>query len=243
MRTLYIDIETSPIVGDVWSLWQQNVGLNQIHEVTRMLCFAAKWEGEKKTYFLSEWTEGTEAMVGAAHALLEEADVVVHYNGNSFDVKHLNREFKEQGLAPPAPFKSVDVLNTIKQRFKLPSNKLQYVSTWLGLEGKVQHSGHSLWRGVIDGDAKARATMAKYNKQDVVLLEKVVAELGPWMIGVPNQNLYGGNGCPLCGADALQKRGFSYTLGGQYQRYQCMSCKAWSKDTSRIEGTKIVSTK
>jgi len=240
MKTLIYDIETSPLEADVWGMWQQNVGLNQLRKPTRMLCFAAKWKGSKKTEFHSEWGNGTADMVGAAWELLNAADAVVHFNGTTFDDKHMNREFQEQKLGPPSPFKKIDVLRTVKSQFRLPSNKLQYVSTWLGLEGKVQHSGHSLWTGVMNRDPKALKMMRTYNIQDVVLLEKVYDELLPWIVGHPNQNLYDGQGCPKCGGEHLTKEGFAYTNQGKFQRFSCTQCGAWSKSTQRIDGTQIV---
>lgn len=239
MKALVIDIETSPNVADVWGLWQQNVGLNQLHESTRMLCFAAKWVGSRKTEFRAEWDDKGQ-MVDRAWELLNEADAVIHYNGDRFDIPHLNREFVQAGLGPASPFRSVDICKTVKQQFKFPSNKLQYVSTALGLEGKLQHSGHSLWTQVIAGDPKAQKQMEKYNVQDVVLLEKVYDRLIPWIKNLPNMNLNGGAGCPRCGRGNLQKRGFSQTNQGYFQRYQCQDCGGWSKDTTRIEGARHV---
>ena len=45
-RVLLFDIETAPILGYVWSLWEQNVGLNQIHSDWYVLSWAAKWLGD-----------------------------------------------------------------------------------------------------------------------------------------------------------------------------------------------------
>lgn len=240
MKILILDIETSANVVDVWSLWNVNVGLNQIHEVTRMLCLAAKWHGEKKTMFFSEWTDGKEGMIQAVWDLLDQADAVVSYNGDRFDIQHLNREFVQAGMGPPSPFKSIDIVKSVKRRFRFPSNKLQYVSVAIGFEGKLQHSGHSLWTGVIKGDAKARKTMQRYNVQDVVLLEKVHDKLLPWLVSYPNVNLYQAEeGCPKCGSQKLQKRGTSVTLGRVYQRLHCTSCGAWSRSAGVLKSTTI----
>lgn len=238
MKILTIDIETSPNVADVWGLWNQNVGINQLHESTRMLCYAYKWHGEKKTYFESEWS--SDDMLEPLWTALDDADAVVTYNGDRFDITHINREFVQAGYGPPSPFKSVDIVKVVKKHFRFPSNKLQYVSTALGLEGKLQHSGHSLWTRVLEGDEKAQRLMQRYNIQDVVLLEKVYDKLLPWIHTLPNRNLFGGDGCPRCGSSLLQKRGFSYTNQGQFQRYQCQDCGGWSKESVRLDGTKIV---
>src|SRR5690606_27030575 len=130
------------------------------------LCFVAKWRGQKKVIFeAGDYAPTGESgrMVSALPELLTDADVVVHFNGRRFDVPHANREFKQAGLAPPAPFQQLDLLETCRKRFKLPSNKLAYISEWLGLEGKVAHEGHSLWVKCMAGDAKAWRDMKKYN--------------------------------------------------------------------------------
>ena len=44
-KVLVFDIETSPLLARVWSIWQQNVGLNQLKEDWFILSYAAKWLG------------------------------------------------------------------------------------------------------------------------------------------------------------------------------------------------------
>lgn len=232
MKLLHIDIETSPNLAHVWGLWQQNVGLSQIVESTEMMCFAAKWQGARRVEFFSSFHNGKADMVGAAHELLDSADAVCHYYGKRFDIPHLNREFVEAGMTPPSPYKQIDLKQQVARRFKFPSNKLQYVSTALGLEGKVQHSGHSLWVRCMAGDEKAWAQMRKYNKQDVVLLEQMYNRLLPWLTGLPNVALHTAadtDVCPKCGSCDLQRRGFETTSVGRFQRFQCQGCGGWSR--------------
>src|SRR5690606_10614258 len=42
-KVLVFDIETSPIIAHVWSLWDQNVGLNQIMTEWHIMSWSAKW--------------------------------------------------------------------------------------------------------------------------------------------------------------------------------------------------------
>ena len=51
MRTLLLDVETSPNTAHVWGLWQQTVSLNQLMESSRVMCWAAKWVDEKVILF------------------------------------------------------------------------------------------------------------------------------------------------------------------------------------------------
>jgi hypothetical protein len=239
MRVLLIDIETSPISAYVWGLTNQFISIGQIIEPTRMLCFAAKWLGDKGTMFWSEHADGREAMVEAAHRLYDEADVVMHFNGKSFDSKHLNREFLTAGMAPPSPYKQVDLLLAARKNFRFPSNKLAYLSEALGLEGKTAHEGFSLWPKCMAGDAKAWKKMEKYNRRDVELLEELYEKLLPWVPTLPNRHLYGDSGCPACGHDDLRTNGFAYTAVSKFRQYRCGSCGTFFRSSKREFGTSL----
>ena len=181
-------------------------------------------------------TKPTKVMLQRIHDLISEADAVVHYNGSRFDMPILNKEFLLNNLAPPAPYKQIDLLRVVRKEFRFPSNKLDYVAQRLGLGKKTSHEGYQLWVKCMNREPAAWKVMEKYNKQDVVLLEKVYDRLLPW-IGKqhPNRNLFDGKGCPTCGSDKLQKRGFSYTVSGKFQRYQCTSCGSWAKTNKSLE--------
>lgn len=239
MRTLLLDIETAPNLVWAWGLYDQNINVNQIVEPARMLCFSAKWLGEPKVFFYSEWN--THKMVERAHALLDEADVVIHYNGKRFDIPHLNREFVLLGLNPPSPYQQIDLYQTVKSRFRFASGKLDHVASELGVGQKVRHEGVDLWLKTMDGDPAARNRMRKYNIQDTKLLEGLYHKLQPWIVGHPNARLIDGGACPVCSAGVgfLQKRGFAHTRTGTYQQYQCQACGSWSRASRRSDGTTV----
>lgn len=237
-RILSLDIETSPIVAHAWGLRNQNVGINQIIERPRTMCFSAKFLDERKVTFYSEFAHGPDVMFHAAHALLDRADVVLHYNGDRFDLPRLNTEFILMGLTPPAPYKSIDLYKIIRRNFAFPSNKLAYISEQLGLTGKVKHEGHGLWIKCLAGDPKAWAKMKKYNVQDVRLLEELYELLLPWISGHPHIGLYTGETdcCTNCGSADLERRGFALTGVGRFQRYRCRGCGTWTRSNRRELG-------
>lgn len=238
MRILALDIELSPNLAHVWSLWNVNVGLPQLIESAEMICFAAKWLGEEEVEFWS-LNDGKTEMVSRAHELLDQADVVLHYNGRKFDIPHLNREFLLAGLAPPSPYQQIDLYAAVRKRFRFPSNKLQYVATALGLEGKQETGGHELWIKCMAGDADAWAVMAAYNIQDVLLLEQLHGRLLPWLPSYPNRTLIDGTeGCPACGArKKMVARGYAYTGVSKFRRYVCTACGKWTRDARRVDTT------
>lgn len=239
MKILLLDIETAPNIAHVWGLWQQNVGLPQLIDSSYVMCFAAKWLGEDKVIFSSVEHTNPKRMLLEIWDLLEEADAVVHYNGTKFDIPTLNKEFLLYDLTPPAPYKQIDLLRVARSQFKFPSNKLDYVANALGLGKKTKHIGHELWIQCMANNPEAWKMMEEYNIQDVILLEKVYGKLKPWIKNHPNQNLYtnGEHVCPNCGGNHLHKRGTSYNIAGQYQRYKCTICGAWSRDTKKINNT------
>ncbi|MFJ7901917.1 ribonuclease H-like domain-containing protein [Streptomyces sp. NPDC096198] len=247
MKILTIDIETSPSLAHVWSLWNTNVGLNQLMESGEVICFAAKWYDAKDVKFYSTFHDGKAEMIEAAHRLLEEADTVVHFNGQRFDIPHLNREFLEAELSPPAPFAQVDLLKVVKKQFRFPTNKLDYVVQKLGIGKKTAHTGHQLWVDCMKGDGDAWDLMKKYNVQDVRVTEDLYDALLPWIPTHPNHKLYDGQAddrmCPNCGSDRLKKEGRAYTSVSVFQRYRCDSCGKWSRGSKRLGSSEITSLK
>lgn len=236
MKILLLDLETAPSLVHVWGLWQQNVSINQIQQAGYTLCWSAKWFGEDGVMFDSLQHSRPADMVGSMHRLLDEADVVVHYNGKKFDIPTLNKEFLLHGLPPPAPYKQVDLLETMRNKFRFSSNKLDFVAQQLGLGEKTHHKGHELWTGCMNGNAADWAIMEEYNRNDVVLLEKLYKTLLPWIGNHPNRGLYGDDHavCPTCGGKHHQKRGYAHTIHGKYQRYQCTSCGGWFRDAKQL---------
>jgi uncharacterized protein YprB with RNaseH-like and TPR domain len=200
-----------------------------------MLCYAAKWYGDETVVFDSVHNSKTKKMLKGLHGLLTDADVVVHYNGNKFDMPTINKEFVLNSFSPPSPYKQIDLLRVVRSNFRFPSNKLDYVSQRLGLGEKVQHEGMALWTKCMKGDNDAWERMQEYNIQDVVLLESLYNKLLPWIKTHPNRNLHSESAvCPTCGSGAIQKRGQAISLSGSYQRYQCRDCGSWSQGVKSL---------
>ena len=227
MKILLLDIETSPNIGAFWGLFKQNISHNHVTKVGRTLCWAAKWHNESKVYFASTHHDGHEDMVEKMWLLLDEADVVVHYNGKKFDMPTLNREFLLQELVPPSPYKQVDLYSTVRSNFRFVSNKLDFVCQQLGLGAKTQHKGMDLWFGCMEGKREDWKVMKEYNIQDVALLEDLYVELLPWVRAHPSHGVYTNAErptCRNCGSEHVHKKGVEHTTTTSYQRYKCADC-------------------
>lgn len=235
MKILLLDIETSPNLAFVWGLFKQNIGINQIEQSGSVLCWTAKWYGEEKIYFDSVHKSSEQAMLARIHQLVDDADAVVHYNGASFDLPVLNREWLKHGFKPPAPYKHIDLLQVCKKQFRFVSNKLDYVSQFLGLGEKVRHQGHELWVGCMRGDPECWRVMEDYNIQDVALLEQLYDRLLPWIEKHPSHGAFAEDAvCPKCGSKHFQQRGTAITTVMKYKRYQCKDCGGWFRGNKSV---------
>jgi DNA polymerase elongation subunit (family B) len=243
-KVLIFDIETSPNLAYVWGMWEQNV--IEYEKQWEMLCFAYKWLGERRVTAIGTNTlrGGEKELVERLWKLFDEADIIIAHNGDNFDIKKSNAKFLEYGMLPPSHYKTVDTLKVSRKYFKLNSNRLEALGKLLKVGKKLPHTGFDIWLGCMNNDKKSWKTMLAYNKQDVVLLEKVYLSLRSWMNNHPNSNVVTGHthNCPTCSSTRTQKRGFSVTRVNKYQRYQCQDCGAWSTGEiiKREKGNKVI---
>jgi RNase_H superfamily len=243
VHILSVDVETRPNIVYKWDLFDKSITPNEfIVEASRIICFSAKWVGEDtQPEFWSEFRHGRERMIGMAHRLFSDADVLLHYNGQSFDEPKMNTEFISLGFDPPSPYRRVDLYRAVRAKFAFPSGKLNYVCQALEIGQKTKHEGIELWRGCMEGDPQAWAKMEEYNKHDVELNEQLYEIMLPWIPGLPSYGAeIGGNVCPGCGSQELIREGYAFTKTGKYQRFVCRSCGTWSRASRREDGTGIV---
>lgn len=239
MKILLLDIETSPNLAYVWRLFKQNISIDKIVDSSTVMCHSAKWLGEDRVYFDSIYKSSHKKMLKGIHELLCEAEAVVSYNGKSFDIPTLNKEFLLHEMAPPSPYKQIDLLKVARDQFNFVSNKLEYVAKALGLEGKTKHTGFQLWIDCLAKKPEAWKLMETYNKQDTLLLEQVYNRMLPWIKGHPNLVLYDGViGCPKCGSTKYQSRGTAYANHTAYKRHQCSGCHGWFRGAKIVDRVK-----
>jgi len=229
LKILHLDIETAPVLGYTWSLFPKFIPIDYVVDAAYTLCWCASWEGEREYYTGSIKKDGEADMLRRIHSLLDAADAVVHYNGTSFDIPVLNREFVRHKISPPSPYSQIDLLVTVKKQFRFDSNKLDYVCQQLGLGGKLRHMGMSMWRDVMAGKVAAWRLFLAYNKQDVALLKQLYKRLRPWIHNHPTAGLWVEDPlnptCPICTSTNLVSKGKQYnTRAASYARYKCLDC-------------------
>ncbi|MDE2233419.1 MAG: ribonuclease H-like domain-containing protein [Patescibacteria group bacterium] len=240
-RILAIDIETFPIRGFSWGLYEQNI--LWVDKPSIICGFSAKWLGGKQTtktlidypHNPANWSDTH--IVKELWKFFDKADIIIAQNGDNFDIKMINTEFIKHGLPPPSPYKTVDTLKSARRVFKFPSNKLDDLGAQLKVGRKIEHEGKGLWRKCMENDRKAWIEMKKYNAQDVILLEKVYQKFLPWMVNSPLRHFMSKQSysCPNCGSSHSHRKGYEWGNGKKYLRMHCMDCGAWGKDYKAIK--------
>lgn len=231
MKIACVDLETSPATAHVWTMFQANVSLAQLLESSRMLSFAWQWVDSNRVEFRSEHHDGHEQMVARLYELWHEADALVTWNGDKFDIPIIRREFLTAGFTPPKGMKSFDLVKVARKQFRFQSNKLDYVAGEILGEHKLSHAGHQLWVDCLNGDAKAWSKMRAYNIQDTKLTTRLWHEFKGY---IPSYfEVMDEPRCSKCGSDDLERRGFAYTDVSKYQQFRCRQCGGWSRSTVR----------
>ncbi len=235
-KVILVDIETSPNLGWTWAKYEQNV--LRFEKQWDLLSFAYKELGRQPTRCIARpdfKDKSDRALTQAAWEVLNEADIIIGHNVDKFDNRKLRAKFLEHGFAPPKTYKTIDTLKIARSQFAFNSNSLNDLAGTLKLGRKLKTGGIDLWFDCMAGDPKAWAKMIAYNKQDVVLLEKVYERLRSWYPNHPNLALYEDRpGCPVCGSDKVQRRGFHVLKARKAARYHCQNCSHWF--TSSLKG-------
>jgi len=229
VNILLMDIENAPSLSYHWRRWKENIGQNQAVSESYFLTYSAKWLGNPLIMNgrITEPEEDTQICKELGE-LFNRADLVVAHNGKKHDFTLLNTRMLVNGLRPYSPVKFVDTLEIAKKNFKFPSNSLDSLAAYLGLERKKEHEGFQMWRDCVAMKDEAFENMMEYNDQDVLVLEQVYLKLRAWDAKAPNLNVYFNDDvsrCPCCGShhlDLIDK--LSYTQQSAFSTYQCKEC-------------------
>lgn len=182
-KVLILDIETRSLTVKTFGLRDQNIGLEQVVDDGGILCWSAKWLGTDKVFF--EETKGVKSkekvILKKLKKLMDEADIILGQNSQSFDVPIIMGLFLYYELIDDVKeFKQIDTLKMSRSKYKFLSHKLQYMSNKLCEVKKQTHAkfpGMSLWMEYEAKNPLAFAEMKKYNMADVEATEELFLKL------------------------------------------------------------------
>lgn len=232
-KILILDLEMAPMRAYVWRRWKENITLDQTITDSFILCWSAKWlySNEIISDALTPKEISCEDDSRITHimwSLLNEADIVVAYNGKKADLPWLNSAFLRAKLPPCKPFFIVDPYEVVKKVFGFTSNKMDAIAGYLGIEHKLETS-FELWKDCMEGSTEAMRYMVEYNQMDVKILEEIYLRMRPWIPRHPNvANIIDEDVCPFCGLPNYEELvgQYYYTTTGKYKLYRCIECGA-----------------
>jgi hypothetical protein len=217
-KILLYDLETSMILGYFWSLWKQNININAIVDDWYVICWSAKWLGTDTMLncsvhnkfddnHVARFKFNERYVIEKLWTLIDEADIIIAYNGKSFDRKKMNAKFLEYGLPEPSPYKIIDPMLICKGNFAITSNKMDFVSKYVSAveEGKIG-TNLQLWIDCMNDDEDALDEMQAYCDEDINVLERVYMAVRHWDSNAPNLALFYDDDkprCNGCGSDDL----------------------------------------
>jgi DNA polymerase elongation subunit (family B) len=181
-RVLIYDIETSYNIVKSWRVgYKLNINPSDILHERKIICISYKWLGDDQVYNL-KWSEDQcdKFMLEQFIEVLNDADLIVAHNGDRYDLKFIKTRAIKHGLPMLLNYPQFDTLKVAKKKFMFNSNKLDYISEYLGFENKIKTS-MKLWDDIILNKCpKAMKDMIDYCDMDVILLEKVYNKLVSW---------------------------------------------------------------
>lgn len=228
-KVLLWDIERFPGVYYGWS--QFDPPFNQKEKSTMsLICY--KWLGEDKVHTIrlsklqhTRNPRNEKPIIRKMLKVINQADVLVGYNGDKFDWKKFNSAVIKYGLQPAKKPKLVDPMKMIKREASFDSHRLGDICAELGVHMKVETEKNLFIKSMFD--FKKYLDLADYCAHDVLALEDLFKKILPY--STPIINAAGINkiakACASCGSENLFKFG-TYILnnGSETQRYRCKDC-------------------
>lgn len=248
VKTLLVDIERIPgrFTADFWSLNDykgRRIHADNVAEWPTTVCFSAAWYGSKKPLFHAAWEPGgSDAMYRAAFDLYDQADLVITYNGVSFDNKHLISGWTERGMGRPSTWRDIDLLKVARQSQGWESKTLDSVCKRLGVEAKNDKYDVATARAAMAGNKTAQRKLRAYNINDCLIMAAVYERLMPYIKGHPHVAPTIGlerPTCPRCGSTDVKRTG-TYTPGVyNYPEYRCSACAGPFRTTYESRGPSV----
>ena len=175
LKVLVYDIETSYNIVSSWRVgYNLNIPPENILKERAIICVSYKWVGEEQVYNLTwDKNQDDKFLLEQFVEVMNEADLLVAHNGDRFDLKWIKTRALKHGIPMLIDYPQFDTLKVAKKKLLLNSNKLDYISKFIGQEGKIS-TNYGLWNKVIlDKDPEALQEMLDYCDEDVRQLEHV----------------------------------------------------------------------
>jgi hypothetical protein len=236
-RILVVDIERLPGLAPIFDQRVMGgfISAARWWRLPQTLCFAAQWYGQRDMMFHAAWHPGGfDGMVQASWDLYDQADIICGFNQKRFDNEKLRGDWAVAGLNPPRPWKDVD-LYVYAKKFGFESKSLAHLCQRLDLPGKLGHYDPEVAEAAMDGDAKAQASIERYNRGDVRATSRVYKRMLPYIHNHPHVNTTTAElSCNKCGRTDLTRLPTNYRANAlEYPQFRCR-CGGLVRDGANV---------
>lgn len=260
LKALYLDIENSRMIVEfpTYSLKDNNyIHPRYIKKDWYVTCVA--WAeldlqkqkiGKIETVAVNDFKSykkdfsDDEGVIRKVHNVLQDVDLIIGHNSDSFDIKKLNYKFIKYGLDPIDFPATVDTLKAARKYAKASSNSLFYLAKEFGVEMKIQLAPGTM-HAADAGCEKSLKKLVKYNKGDIKSGAELYFKLMPYIKNHPNIAKIMGEKvdldaptCQNCGSSNVFKNGTRTTKTAKYHRYACKDCGSYTKGRNINQPTK-----
>lgn len=244
IKRLFFDIETGYYILKIRAFQLKNYikyfNPDDIEQEKQILIISYWWQYEDKVHRL-DIRMGEKKMLKEFIKVMGEADECVGHNGDNFDIKELRTRCIYHGVLMFPNYRTLDTLKKARSSFRFASNKLDYISKFLGIGGKLETRGFQMWKDAVEGDEetsnKALDEMGDYCDRDVVILADTFFVLSPFITHNNNFAVLTGKDkwdCPECGSEKVEMfRTYSTPLGVIRREMKCNNCKKQYKISNK----------
>ncbi len=168
LNCVFLDIETTGINSEFNKVILAGVLIKQENTLVSKQLFAEQKEEEKP-------------LLNSLSEILMKADLIINYNGSSFDIPFLNRRFQKNGIAfSISRYMSLDLYRIIKKYgyITFPDYKLKTIEKFLGINRTDTISGKesvALYNEYIKTqNSLLKEKILLHNFEDIYYLPKIL---------------------------------------------------------------------
>ena len=234
--TLYLDFESSPLVGWAWRVWESD--MFHVEQDVKIISVAwAEDDGPVYCVAINDFKGYKPGILNIDDKKLVEffaekfakAEYVVAQNGLGFDFKLWRTRLIVHKMLPHKEPKEIDTKRWAKSKFLFTSNSQENISRQLETPQKLETDKKLHYKCIELGDKKYWDQMKRYNRGDVVGLRENAKRMAPFITNAPNANVANDTTmectnllCP--GGGKMIRRGTQLRTTGKVQSYQCNAC-------------------
>lgn len=235
MKLLFFDVEMALQVGYFYDQWNTNIPAHKIKHHGFMISAAWSWYGRNKIDAVSVLDDPKRFkknhrddfhVIKKLSEVVNEADAIVAFNGDNFDMKELNTGLIKHSLEPLKHVVQIDPYKIAKKHFRFKGgNSLRNLCEFLDVKAEKGKVDDDVWIAAAEGDPAAIKKVLKYNKGDIPTLKQVYEKIKPFTPAKLNLNHFvEADVCPSCASPDFIRYGRFYRMSGFKQQFRCNDC-------------------